>query len=255
MTWLLDCDGVIWLADEPIKGGAAAVERLRASGERVLFLTNNSAPRREDHVAKLVRMGIPAGPDDVVTSSMAAARLVEPGERVLVLGGPGLTDELSARGADMIEPGGGDPTSVKAVVVGLDPGFSFARLAATTTALRTGGARLIATNEDATLPTAQGLLPGAGSIVAAVATAGGAEPVVAGKPHEPVARLVGELAGEIAMMVGDRPSTDGRFARRLGVPFGLVHTGVTPADHGALDPAPDLEASDLESLVNLALGS
>jgi phosphoglycolate/pyridoxal phosphate phosphatase family enzyme len=252
MTWLLDCDGVIWLADEAIPGAAEAIRRLRDAGERVIYLTNNSWPRRDDHLKKLERFEMPAERDDIVTSAMAAARLVETGERVLVIGGPGVHEELAARGAELFEPGEGDPKSADVVVVGMDLGFSFARLAAATTALR-NGARLVATNEDATFPTSEGLLPGAGSVVAAVATAGGKEPVVAGKPHEPVAALVREVGGDIDIMVGDRPSTDGRFARLLGVRFGLVLTGVTAPGHGPLDPSPDLEANDLSKLVEAGL--
>lgn len=254
MTWLLDCDGVIWLADEPIPGAAEAVARLRAAGQRILFLTNNSWPRREDHLRKLEHLGMPAERDEVVTSAMAAARLVDEGERVLVIGGPGVHEELAARGAEVFDPGEGDPKSADTVVVGMDLGFSFARLAAATTALR-NGARLVATNEDATFPTGDGLLPGAGSVVAAVATAGGVQPEVAGKPHEPVARLVKEMAGEITIMVGDRPSTDGRFARLLGVRFGLVLTGVTAPGHGPLEPSPEVEAADLLGLVKRELNA
>jgi ribonucleotide monophosphatase NagD (HAD superfamily) len=227
MAWVLDCDGVIWLADEPIAGAVAAIARLRESGERVVFLTNNSWPRVAEHVAKLQAMGIPTDPDDVVTSSMAAARLISPGE--------------------------GDPMTVQSVVVGMDLGFSYARLSAATTALRAGKARLIATNEDATFPTAHGLLPGAGSVVSAVATAGGVSPIVAGKPYKPVAELLADRVGSVSMMVGDRPSTDGRMARVLGVPFGLVLTGVTPKGHGPVDPVPDLEAADLGALVDAVL--
>ena len=253
MTWVLDCDGVIWLADDPIPRAAEAVERLRSAGERVVFLTNNSWPRVTEHVAKLEAMGIPAGADDVVTSSMAAASLVSRDERVLVLGGPGLHEEVANRGAQIFGPGEGDPLSAATVVVGMDLGFNFARLSATTTALRAGSARLVATNEDATFPTSHGLLPGAGSVVAAVATAGGVPPVVAGKPYQPVADLLRARVGEISMMVGDRPSTDGRFARLLGVPFGLVLTGVTPKDHGDIDPRPEIEADDLWALVDAAI--
>jgi 4-nitrophenyl phosphatase len=253
VTWALDCDGVVWLADEPIPGATQAIERVRAAGERVIFLTNNSWPRRADHVSKLEQMGIAATPEDVITSAMAAARLVAAGERVLVLGGPGLHEALELRGAEIVEPGAGDPTSVSAVVVGMDLGFDFDRLTAATAALRSGGARLIATNDDATFPTARGLMPGAGSVVAAVSTAGGREPEIAGKPFEPVATVLREVAGEIGIMVGDRPSTDGRFARLLGVRFGLVLTGVTKPGHGALEPAPDVEAADLAALVALEL--
>jgi HAD superfamily hydrolase (TIGR01450 family) len=249
VTWVLDCDGVIWLGDDPLAGSKEAVRRLREKGERVVFLTNNSFPKVADHLAKLERLGMPTAPEDLISSPMAAASLLRPGERALVLGGPGILEALQAREVEAVEPGKevGDGR-VDAVVVGFDLEFDFSRLAAATTALR-AGARLIGTNDDATFPTTSGLLPGAGSFLAAVAKAGGKVPVVAGKPYAPVADLVRARIGEVGTVVGDRPSTDGRFARVLGSRFALVLTGVTPPGHGPVDPEPDVEAPDLASLV------
>ncbi len=249
MTWILDLDGVIWLADEPVPGSADAVARLRALGVRVVFVTNNSYSRRADQAAKLARMGIDTALDDVVTSAMAAARLVSPGERALVIGGPGLLEELHAAQADVVEAGsGGELDGVATVVVGMDPSFDFSKLAAATSALRSG-ARLIGTNDDATYPTAHGIWPGAGSLLAAVARAGGADPLIAGKPFDPMAALVEERIGPVDVAVGDRPSTDGQMARKLGARFGLVLSGVTAPGHGPIEPAPDREAADLRAFV------
>ena len=254
MTWLLDCDGVVWLQDEALPGAAEALSSLRASGTRVVMLTNNSYPRRSDHLAKLERLGMPTAPDDLLSSAMAAALLLEKGERALVLGGPGLLEELTARGVDTISPAeGGVAGHVHAVVVGMDPSFDYRSLALATKALH-AGARLIGSNEDATFPTPDGVLPGAGALLAAVACAGQVSPVVAGKPHSPTLRLVRERIGQVEMVVGDRPSTDGVLARRLAARFGLVLTGVTPPTHGPLDPAPDIEAPDLLSLVHATGG-
>lgn len=254
VTWVLDCDGVIWLADDPIPGSAEAVSRLRANGERVVFITNNSYPARADHLEKLARMGMASAQKDLVTSAGAAATLLEPGERVLVLGGPGIFEALKARHVEAVEPGTATGEArFDAVVVGFDLKFDFGRLAAATTALR-NGARLIASNDDATFPTSSGLLPGAGSFVAAVATAGGVTPTVAGKPFPPLVDLVRSSVGDVAVVVGDRPSTDGELAVRLGAKFGLVLTGVTPAGHGPVNPPPSVEAPDLAHLVSSLLG-
>ena len=261
MTWLLDCDGVVWLADQVIPGAPEAVAKLRAAGVRVVFLTNNSYPRRSDHVAKLERLGIPTAPEDVLSSAMAAASLLQPGERALVLGGPGVIEELTARGVVTVVAGaaadaadaGAPVGEVDAVVVGMDPSFNYSSLAAAAAALH-AGARLIGTNDDATFPAPGAVLPGAGSLLAAVARAGQADPIVAGKPYPPTVGLVHERIGEVAAVVGDRPSTDGLLARRLGARFGLVLTGVTPPGHGAVDPEPDVEAADLLALVCAELG-
>ncbi len=259
MAWILDLDGVIWRGDEPISGSARAVAQLRAAGEEVWFVTNNALPRRAEVTGKLQAHGI--DPDDhVVTSPMAAASLIEPGERVLSCAGPGVVEALTERGVEVVDAGdpGADPgrgPTFDAVIVGLHLDFDYRRLAAAASAAR-DGARLVATNDDSTYPAADGvLLPGAGSIVAAIERASGVEAIVAGKPYAPMADLVRRLAGPTGVAVGDRADTDGRFAAALGYPFGLVLTGVTRPEQLPVTPAPDLIAADLATLVEQALGS
>jgi 4-nitrophenyl phosphatase len=134
-----------------------------------------------------------------------------------------------------------------AVLVGFHRDFDYEGLRVAARAVRRG-ARLLATNDDATYPTPDGPIPGGGAILAAVVVATGADAVIAGKPHAPMAALVRARLGEHGVMVGDRPDTDGRFAALLGYRFALVHTGVTPAGV-AVEPAPDLVAPDLQALV------
>jgi 4-nitrophenyl phosphatase len=244
MAWALDLDGVVWRGDAAIEGSAAAVARLRARGERVVFLTNNSALTVADYVAKLEGMGIPCDPADLLTSAQAAARLVAPGQTALVCGGPGVAEALGARGVTVVREGGAD-----AVVVGWHREFDYGRLTAAADCVR-AGARLIGTNDDATYPTPGGELPGGGAILAAVAYATSTTPTVAGKPNQPMAELVAERVGAIDVMVGDRPSTDGLMARLLGARFALVLSGVTTAEQApAVSPQPDEVAADLRALV------
>jgi glycerol 3-phosphatase-2 len=242
VAWVLDLDGVIWLADQPLPGAADAVARLRAAGERVLFVTNNSYARVGDQEAKLARFGIPAQ-GDVVTSAMAGATLVEAGERVLVCGGPGIVEAVRGRGAEPVHEGDAD-----VVAVGFHRDFDYERLRVAMQAIR-GGARLVATNDDATYPTPDGPIPGGGSIVAAVAYASGVTPVVAGKPYQPMADLVRTLAGGDGTVVGDRPDTDGVFAKTIGYRFALVLSGVTGREDLPVTPAPDVVADGLAALV------
>ncbi|HEX2851542.1 MAG TPA: HAD-IIA family hydrolase [Acidimicrobiales bacterium] len=243
MAWLLDLDGVVWLADDPIPGSADAIAELRSRGERVVFLTNNSAATVAEYLAKLERVGVPAEAADLITSAQAAARLVAPGETVLVCAGPGVEEALRTRGAKPVDRGPAD-----AVIVGWHRDFDYDRLTTAFEAVR-NGARLIGTNDDATYPTPSGPIPGGGAILAAVAYASGVDPVVAGKPYAPVVELIHEKVAGAEVMVGDRPSTDGLVARRLGVPFALVLSGVTAADSPAIDPRPDRVAADLADLV------
>lgn len=249
MAWILDLDGVVWLAHEPIPGSVEAIARLRDAGERVCFVTNNSSQRVEEQEAKLASIGVPAA-GDVLTSAMAAALLVQPGHTALVCGGPGVVEALERRGVTTVREGDAD-----AVIVGFHLDFDYARLKAAHAAVRSG-ARLIGTNDDPTYPTPEGPIPGGGAILAAVATASGVEPVVAGKPYAPMAALVRELAGDGPhIVVGDRPSTDGLFAVTLGATFGLVLSGVTTGADLPATPEPDDVTSDLATLVAARLAT
>src|ERR1700691_1058298 len=197
-TWVIDLDGVIWLAGTAIPGSAQAVARLRHAGIGVLFATNNALPTLGELVGQLADVGIPAEPGDLVTSAQAAASLLTPGSRAVVCGGGGVVEALGDRGVTVVPEGPAD-----AVVVGLTRAFNFEMLATAVTAVRTGG-RLVGTNDDATYPTPGRLLPGAGALLAAVATAAQVTPEVAGKPHQPVAALLASRAAGVSMVVGDR---------------------------------------------------
>jgi 4-nitrophenyl phosphatase len=111
----------------------------------------------------------------------------------------------------------------------------------------------VGTNHDPTYPTPDGVLPGGGSLVTAVAYASGVEAVIAGKPNQPTVDAVRHRFGTIEVMVGDQPSTDGVLARRLGARWALVLSGVTRRSDLPVDPAPDVVADDLAELVTARL--
>ncbi len=260
-TVLCDLDGVVWLSHEPIPGSVEAIARLRSTGRRVLFVTNNSRATLAEQAASLAAIGIPAE-GDVVTSASAAGVLVQPGWRVLVAGGPGVTEAVVAAGAEAVPNDGTVPGApVDAVVAGLHRDFDFARLRAAARAIR-DGACFIATNTDATYPTPDGLDPGGGALVAAIATASGEQPVVAGKPHAPMGEVVrrmvnpsGELRPDTLVMVGDRPETDGLFASVIGASYAQVRTGVVPLESGSnTEMAVAADVVNLAALADLLLG-
>ena len=262
---LLDLDGVVWLAHHAIASGEPGIASLRAAGRRVLFVTNNSASTLEEQEAALAAIGIPAV-GDVLTSAMAGALLVEPGERVLVCGGAGAMQAVTRRGAVAVRISelddaalaavdAGTAAPFDAVMVGLHRDFDYHGLRRATQVVR-GGARLIGTNDDATYPTPDGPIPGGGAILAAYIVASGATPVIAGKPYVPMAGLVRAVVGPeralAAVMVGDRPETDGLFARTLGCRFALVWSGVTPAG-ASVEPVPDLAMANLAAVASSLL--
>ena len=240
---LCDLDGVVWLMHQPIAGSVNAIELLRDAGHRVLFVTNNSFSVVSDQEKALAKIGIDAH-NDVVTSSQAAGALLRKGERVLLGGGPGAVEAIENAGA--ILAGRSDDHKADeqideqfdVVMVGYHATFDYRGLTRLSQAVR-NGARLIATNDDATYPTPHGLIPGGGSILAAVSAASGVEPIIAGKPHKPMADLVRQVLGvhdlSHAWMVGDRPSTDGLFAQTVGCKFAQVLTGISSAADAKVD--------------------
>lgn len=242
LAWVLDLDGVIRLGEEPIPGAAEAVRRLRSAGAEVVFATNNAYRRIGDQEAALAAMGIPAA-GAVIGAAAAGARLLQPGERVLVVGGPGLHEAVAARGCAIVDDGPCD-----AVISGLDRELRYEALRRATLAIR-AGARWVLTNPDRTFPTPRGLEPGAGAIGAAIAAASGVEPTIGGKPEGAMVQLIRDRLGPDGIVVGDRLDTDGRFAAALGYRFALVLTGVTTAADLPVEPEPWAVASDLRALV------
>ena len=271
---LCDLDGVVWLMHQPIPGSVNAIESLRQAGHRVLFVTNNSFSVVSDQEKALAKIGIDAH-NDVVTSSQAAGSLLRKGDRVLLGGGPGAVEAIENAGA--ILAGRSDDhtqadiqkSAKKAdeqideqfdvVMVGYHATFDYRGLTRLSHAVR-NGARLIATNDDATYPTPHGLIPGGGSILAAVAAASGVEPVIAGKPHQPMADLVRQVLGvndlSQAWMVGDRPSTDGLFAQTVGCKFAQVLTGISSAADASNSAGDNSHVfADLATFAKMIIGS
>jgi len=211
-------------------------------------VTNMSRLTVAGQEAKLARHGIDAA-GRVVTSAMAAASVCSPGERAMVVGGAGVNEALGYRDVDIVPIGAvrrGAPVDV--VVVGMDPGFHYDQMTAATLALRRG-ARLVATNADPTYPTTEGLLPGAGAIVASIEVASATRAIVCGKPHQPMVDLVHSLVGDSGIVVGDRADTDGAFAVALSYDFGLVLSGATRRGDLPVVPDPAIVAEDLADLV------
>lgn len=241
--WALDLDGVVWRGTETVPGAPEAVAALRAAGVRVAFVTNSALRTPAQVAAKLAHHGVPDAEPDVITAAMAAATMVDAGERVLLVGSDGLRAALAAAGAVVVDHGPAD-----AVVVGITMTFDYDDMTRAMRAIASG-ARFIATNTDTTYPSHDGLLPGNGALVGAIQIATGVEPEVAGKPCTPIAELVRAHLGADGIMVGDRPETDGLFAQAVGYDFGLVFSGVTAPADLPVDPAPAVVAADLQALV------
>jgi len=249
---MCDMDGVLYRGDEPVPGAADAVERLRARGTKIVFCTNNSSATVDTYVAKLTGMGITAEAEEVLTSAVVTAHVLKErgyrNKRAIVVGGEGLKSCLASVGVVVVDDP--DVSDVDVVAIGLDPSFNYATLRRAADAVRSGAA-FVASNADATFPTALGVEPGAGSLVAAIEVAAGRPAEVIGKPHAPMMDAVATRladAGHIAA-VGDRPDTDIAGASARGWTTVLVLSGVTSAAEALrLDPQPDLILDSIADL-------
>jgi len=245
---LLDLDGVVYVGPGAVPGVPEALATARATGMRLGFVTNNAARPPEEVAGHLSALGVPATAADVITSAQAAATVVAErlgaGARVLPVGGPGVADALRAAGLAVVVRAEDEPA---AVVQGYGPGVGWVHLAEAVVAVR-GGARHVATNTDATIPSPRGVLPGNGALVGVVSDVTGQAPLVTGKPDPAMhAECVRRTGARRPLVVGDRLDTDIEGARRAGADSLLVFTGVaTPADLLAAGPdhRPDLLAPD-----------
>jgi HAD superfamily hydrolase (TIGR01450 family) len=250
---IFDLDGVVYLVDRPIPGAVEAIARLRTREHRVAYATNNASRRATEVAELLTGMGVPAEPDEVLTSARAtAAELAErfpAGAPILVVGAEALRDEVREAGLTVVGTADAGPV---AVVQGYGPRVGWADLAEACVAVR-AGAFWAATNTDKTLPTGRGPLPGNGALVAALATALGRQPdLIVGKPEPALFTTAARQAdARRALVVGDRLDTDVEGAVRAGMDSLLVLTGVSrPGDLLTAPPArrPTHVAADLSGL-------
>jgi 4-nitrophenyl phosphatase len=253
---ILDMDGVLWRGDEALPGLVPFFEFLRLRQIPFMLATNNSSRPPEQYIAKLAAMGVSGvDPRHIVTSSTATAVYLQahypPQTRVYVVGMEGVREALTGAGFVLSD------NHAEIVVAGLDLDFSYATAKKAALLIR-AGATFIGTNPDVTLPTPEGLIPGAGSILAMLEAAGGKPPLVIGKPEpamfEVALRLLQTLP-ERTLMIGDRLDTDIFGAYRAGLKTALVLTGVSQVvDIPLNEVKPDYVFENLPALLQSLAG-
>lgn len=260
-AFIFDMDGVLYRGKTPLPGVQALFNALTVRGIKFLLATNNSMATPAAYVKRMADMGVDVSEADIQTSATATRDYLlgelEPDARVLTVGMPALDEQIFTGTA--FRPATDDVDAhVDAVVAGLDLEFTYVKLRRAMQAIL-DGARFVATNADATLPIEGGVQPGAGSIVAAIATASRTQPVVVGKPETLMMTKGIELLGTAAektVMVGDRLDTDILSGHRAGLRTALVLTGVS--QRGDLEQAevlPDFIFTDLPAMTQAIVGN
>ena len=233
MLFVFDLDGVIYRELQVVKGAVETTKYLQRKGHTVTYATNNALLSRRQYLVKLKGMGFDVKLDEIMCAAGAAGDYLWKNggkkNKVFVIGEKGLKSEVKSSGA--ILAGFEDPnSSVDYVVAGLDRNFTYKKLYKAQQYVL-GGAKLIATNKDATYPAANNrTFPGCGSIIAALEAACGREAFVLGKPLPYMLDRLFELTGyrpEKTIVVGDRVETDILFGKSRKTTTVLVLTGIT----------------------------
>ena len=252
--WIFDMDGVLYRGAETLPGVQPLFDELDYRGVPYMLATNNSMATPAMYVDRLAGMGIVATEDAILTSAMATGQFVQdhigPNARLHVLGMPSLTEQLqSHEGFRFVDP---DDETPDAVVVGLDRDVTYDKLRKAHKGIQ-AGATFIATNADVTLPTEQGLVPGCGALIAALAASTGRRPVIIGKPEihllDAALAAMGVSANQ-CVMVGDRLDTDIVAGHASGMLTVMVLTGVSRREEIAIVAVkPDLVFTDLTAVL------
>ncbi len=246
---IVDVDGVLWHGRVDMPGVSGFFAFLRQRHIPFVIATNNAARPVSEIVDRLSTLGVSLTSGQILTSAQAAAlylpRVVPPGARVLVVGGEGLVDAVRIAGYELVDH---DP---EVVVAGYDPDLTYQKLKRAAIAIR-AGAKFIGTNADKTIPTDEGILPGAGSILAALQTATDVAPTVIGKPERAMFDIAVEMLGaerSQTAMLGDRLDTDIQGAQAAGLMTILVLTGIATSESLAQAKCqPDFVAENLDIL-------
>jgi HAD superfamily hydrolase (TIGR01450 family) len=246
-----DLDGTIWEGPRLLSGAVELVADLRAANLPVVFASNSSRHASGVLRVRLSELGIEAAGNEMLAALDLAGDEVRRhvgAVRVLALGTEELVDVLRASGHAIVR----DPDwkSAEAVVVGIDPHFSYDRLKAAARAVAAGAA-FFAVNMDRNFPTGPGEFdPGCGALAAAIEVAGGARPINIGKPEPPLFRAAAERLGcqpHQAAMVGDSTASDIEGGRKAG----MFTIWLNPEHQGPLPACVDLLVRDLGELHRL----
>lgn len=224
-SWLTDMDGVLVHEGHVLPGAAELIAKWQANDTPFLVLTNNSIYTPRDLSARLTSGGLNVPEDRIWTSALATAAFLDkqmPKGSAYVIGETGLTQALHDIGYVQTD------NNPDYVVLGETRNFNFENL---TKAIRliNAGARFIATNPDATGPSAEGPLPATGSVAALITKATGMEPYIVGKPNPMMFRSAMRKIGahsESTGMIGDRMDTDVVAGIEAGLHTVLVLTGI-----------------------------
>ena len=254
----LDMDGTIYLGSRIFPFTIPFLEKMKAAGLGISFLTNNPTRSVQDYLDKLAKMGIEATEDGMYTTSLAAIDYIKEhhpqARRLFLLGTPSMAEQFRKAGYEECADDPGDVPDV--LVVAFDTTLTYSRLCRAAY-WASQAIPYVATNPDRVCPTDKPtVLVDCGSLQKCIEHATGRKPdIVLGKPDPTMLQGIMHRHGlkpeEIAM-VGDRIYTDTAMAHNAGAVGVLVLSGETTMEtvkkvqaDAATNPEPEFYPPDL----------
>jgi 4-nitrophenyl phosphatase len=250
---IIDMDGVLWHDTEPIGDLPGIFEQIRTLDLRFILATNNATRNVEEYLGKLAKFGVHLEPEQVINTSQATGIFLREkfpsGAAIYVIGTPSLRKMLQSFGFTIAES---KSTEVEIVVASLDFSLTYEKLSDASLLIQSG-CEFIGTNPDVTLPTPQGFIPGAGTVVRALEVASGRKATIIGKPEPLLYEIALKRLGtqpEETLAIGDRLETDIAGAQAAGIKTALVLSGASTLEHARqFTPPPDVIVNDFTELV------
>jgi HAD superfamily hydrolase (TIGR01450 family) len=254
-AFALDMDGTIYLDSIWIEGAKDFLNRVKESGRKLYFLTNNSSKDPNSYIKKLTEMGYPVDESEIVTSGQATIWYLKRyyyGKKVFLLGNHLLKNEFLKEGIELSDK------DCDLVVVGFDTELTYDSMTKVCDLVR-AGVPYIATHPDYNCPTATGFIPDAGAIMAFIKASAFRDPdIIIGKPNRTIsdylmerirASGIEDINREEIAMVGDRLYTDIAAGVNSGFKSILVLSGeATWKDAERSEVKPDLIYSSVKEM-------
>ena len=240
-AYCLDLDGTVFRGSVVIPEAADFIERLQKKGIEPYYVTNNASMTQQQFADKMKSFGISAPPENIMTSSIAAAKYIKrwyPDRKVFMIGTDGVEEALRSEAIERVYD------NADIVLMGIDRNINFEKLATACLEVR-NGAVFLSTNRDLAFPSEKGFMPGNGAFTKVVSSSTGVEPVFIGKPERHMLEAIQHEKGykvEEMVMIGDNYDTDIQAGIRFGIDTVHVNTGVTPMDEAMRKDIPPSHA-------------
>lgn len=233
-AFLIDLDGTIYKGTKQIEGAKAFIEELQRRKIPFLFVTNNAmrSPAAmaeflaEHHKIYVEENQFYSSVDALLFELQQAYPTAAAKGKAYVIGTPYLQEKVAEFGLNVTRLW----EEANTLIVGLNPKTTYQEIAEAGMAVQNGAAFFL-TNPDIQFPSANGFfVPGAGILGNAISlAAGGAEPIICGKPSPTIIKgAIHQLkvSAQSVVMLGDNLKTDIRAAINGEIETILIETGV-----------------------------